>query len=159
MTICTKDRKYYFGEVIDGRMELNKIGTIVQNEFIKTEQIRQNIQLDESVVIPNHVHVIFIINPNHTVETTRWVVSKPEKEMTHRVISTLTKNSLGSMIGQFKPAASKQIQKINPSFKWQPNYYDHIIRDDDDLKRIQQYINENPQNWEQDRNNPEGLFM
>ncbi|KKQ87165.1 MAG: hypothetical protein UT11_C0056G0005 [Berkelbacteria bacterium GW2011_GWA2_38_9] len=79
--------------------------------------------------------------------------------MTHRVISTLKKNSVGSVIGQFKPAATKRIRKTNPLFQWQRNYYDHIIRDNDDLQRIQRYINENPANWEHDRNNPEGLFM
>ena len=84
---------------------------------------------------------------------------KTQKKMTHRVISTLKKNSVGSVIGQFKPAATKRIRKTNPLFQWQRNYYDHIIRDNDDLQRIQRYINENPANWEHDRNNPEGLFM
>ena len=159
ITICTQNMEHYFGTIVDDKMKLNELGKIVNDELLKTAQIRENVQLDEFIVMPNHVHVIIIFDPPRPVETTRWGGSKPEKEMTHRVISTLKKNSVGSIIGQFKPTATKRIRKINPLFQWQSNYYDHIIRDDNDLKRIRRYIDENPQNWDRDRNNPEGLFM
>jgi len=79
ITICTQHKEHYFGEIVDDEIQLNEIGKIVNDELLKTAQIRENVQLDEFIVIPNHVHVIIIINPHHNVETTRWVVSKPKK--------------------------------------------------------------------------------
>lgn len=70
-----------------------------------------------------------------------------------RVISTtLQPNSLGSIVGQFKSACTKRIrQKENHNFAWQANYYDHIIRNQKDLDRIREYIQNNPLKWELDK--------
>ena len=72
----------------------------------------------------------------------------------------LKPNSLQSIINQFKGAVTRQYQKSGYSdFKWQSRFYDHIVRNEKDLNRIQEYIQYNPQKWEQDRNNPENLWM
>jgi len=96
-------------------MRLSDIGKIVHEEWVKTKSIRKNVELDEFIIMPNHIHGIIIIN---TVETTGSVVSKNNNEMTHRVIfTTLQKNSLGSIIGQFKSVCTKIIRKNNhPNF-------------------------------------------
>ena len=74
VTICTKNRKLFFGSVKDYEMELNDVGKIVADEWQNTAKIRNNILLDEWIIMPNHLHGILIIN-NHTVETPRWGVS------------------------------------------------------------------------------------
>ena len=123
-------------------MHRNEIGNIVAGEWERTAQIRKNVQLDEWVVMPNHVHGIVVIE-EPSVETTRRVVS-----------TTIKPDSLGSIIGQFKSIATKRARTAGyPDFAWQPRYYDHIIRNDKSLKKIQDYIMRNPAMWEFDKNN------
>ena len=64
ITICTQNRKHFFGEISDGKMHLSDIGKIVENEWIKTPNIRPEMQLElgEFVVMPNHFHAILIIS-------------------------------------------------------------------------------------------------
>ncbi len=69
VTICTHNRQCFFGQVINGNMQLSQIGTIVAEEWQKTGQIRPNVQLDEWVVMPDHMHGILVIN--NSVETCR----------------------------------------------------------------------------------------
>ncbi|HEX2958640.1 MAG TPA: hypothetical protein VHO70_17520 [Chitinispirillaceae bacterium] len=65
MTVCIHDRKdHFFGVITNGKMELNDFGYIVQNEIVKTEQMRPNIKVDEYIIMPNHFHVIYQICNN-----------------------------------------------------------------------------------------------
>ena len=66
VTICTKSHEHYFGEIIDGEMQLSEIGKIVESEWIKTFEMRpdMNLEMDEYVVMPNHFHAIIIIGEN-----------------------------------------------------------------------------------------------
>ena len=68
VTICTKNNEHYFGEIIDGEMQLSQIGEIVESEWIKTFEMRpdMNLEMDEYVVMPNHFHAIIIIGENRT---------------------------------------------------------------------------------------------
>jgi putative transposase len=151
VTICTKDRECFFGEVVNGEMRLSAIGGIVAEEWHKTEQIRPNIVLDQWVVMPNHLHGIVVIES--AVETSRRDVST-RSMMTPRLKS----NSLGSIIGQFKSVCTKQIWSMGfRNFAWQPRFYDHIIRDDRSLDEIRNYIIQNPVKWEVDKLNPERM--
>ena len=162
VTICTRNRQCFFGNVNAGKMQLSDIGVIVAQEWHKTPQIRPNVQLDEWVVMPNHFHGIIIIkNPLETfrrVETFRRNVSSINNENApndNQNKSRLKPNSLGSIIGQFKSVCTKQIWKMGfTDFRWQTRFHDHIIRDEESLYRIRQYIINNPQKWELDRNNP-----
>jgi len=56
VTICTKNRKHYFGKIRNEIMGLSAMGIIVAFEWQKTEQIRDNVKLDEWIVMPNHLH-------------------------------------------------------------------------------------------------------
>jgi len=66
VTICTQNREYYFGDVIDGKMEWSEIGIIAKQEWLKTPTIRpdMNIKLYDYIVMPNHFHAIIIIGEN-----------------------------------------------------------------------------------------------
>ena len=149
ITICTKGMKEWFGKVKSGEMVLNECGKIVEEEWLKTKKIRKRVSLDYFVIMPNHFHGIIIIEGPDVVETHRRCVSNTNpKETDHRSVSTKT-NNLSSIILQFKSVCTKRIRNSGyPSFKWQPRFYDHIIRNEKDLYRIRKYIDENPLKWE-----------
>jgi putative transposase len=145
ITICTKNRQHFFGEVIGSIMQLSEIGTIVAQEWQKTAQIRPYVQLDAWVVMPDHLHgIIVIANPDgmsrdSPVETSRRDVSTGPRLRSH---------SLGAIIGQFKSVCTKQIWATgHADFAWQTRFHDRIIRDDVALAAIRSYIASNPQKW------------
>jgi putative transposase len=145
VTICTRDRHLFFGDVADGTVCLSPIGEIVAEEWQKTPQIRPNVELDEWVVMPNHVHGIIVITAAAAVETPR------------RGVST---GSLGAIVGQIKSVCTKRIWAAGyTDFGWQSRFYDRIIRDEMALARTREYIRNNPLKWERDRNNPANVFM
>ena len=144
-----------FGRVKNGIMGLNELGVIVCEQWVKTEQLRSNVTLDEWIVMPNHVHGILVIN-HPPVETCRGTSLQVEH---YNQFGPLKPNSLQSIINQFKGAVTRQCRKSGYSdFAWQFRFYDHIVRNEKDLNRIRKYIQGNPEKWEQDRNNPENLW-
>src|SRR4028119_872493 len=70
VTICTYQRQCWFGDIRDGRMYWNHIGYIVAQEWARSSQIRQEIELDEWVIMPNHLHGIVFITDINTVGNT-----------------------------------------------------------------------------------------
>ena len=75
-------------------------------------------------------------------------------------IQPLVKNSLSSVINHFKGNTKRFCNKNNLEyFAWQSRFHDRIIRNDDELNRIRQYITDNPLKWELDKNNFENLYM
>jgi REP element-mobilizing transposase RayT len=180
VTICSKNRVCYFGDVVNGKMELSPIGDIVADEWQKTPNIRANVQLDEWIVMPNHLHGIIWIT--HTVETFRRNVSTelprrnvstelPRRdvstELSPRDVSTkaatqsrLQPNSLGSIIGQIKSICTKRVRAAGfGDFDWQERFHDQIIRNERALDAVRAYIANNPANWDKDKDNPVGLRM
>jgi REP element-mobilizing transposase RayT len=155
VTINTKNQFEYFGNVENGKMVLNPIGMLIEEEWLKTKEIRSNVDLDYYVVMPNHFHGIIVLEEKNNVETTGSVVLKNNlfSETTHRVVSTTLKpNSLGSIIGQFKSTCSKKIHKLGKiKFSWQNGFYDRIIRNEKELFQIRKYIEQNPIKWELDK--------
>jgi putative transposase len=150
VTICTGGMIEYFGDVVDGEIKRNDVGEIVSEEWQRTQEIRNNVVLDEWVVMPNHFHGIICIVEKSLVET-------PRRGVSTRV--TWKPNSLGSIINQFKSVSTKRIHTNGyPDFSWQPRFYDHIIRDEKGLNAIREYIHNNPAQWEYDRNDPSGLY-
>ena len=161
VTICTRGRECVFGDVVNGEMRLSSVGEIVADEWRKTPTIRPNVELDEWIVMPNHLHGIIVIT--YPVETTRRVVST---ELSRRVVSTrqqssrLLSNSLGSIIGQIKSVCTKRIRLSGcHEFDWQERFHDEIIWNELALNNIRKYIVDNPARWNIDRENPVGLWM
>lgn len=131
-------------------MILNDTGKIVQDEWRRSSVIRNEIELDEYIVMPNHIHGIIIIN---NVGATGGRPKTPYSSGPH-------KRSLGSFVAGFKSSITKHINLIRGSsnrYIWQRNYYDHIIRNDKDLYNSRIYINNNPLKWEFDRNHPNNI--
>ena len=149
VTICAKDRECLFGEVVDGEIVLNPIGKIVDDEWRLSATLRDEIELDEWVVMPNHVHGVVVIDTSRRGD-------RPVGAYSHTPLRSPSK-TVGAMVRGFKSAATRRINELRGTPRvpvWQRNYYEHIIRDDDALNRIRQYIIDNPAQWASDRENP-----
>jgi len=176
VTICTWNRECLFGEIKNRTMHKNEFGEIVSDEWKRTEDLRPYVKLDLSIIMPNHLHGILIINDDNgtkTVGARRCLALNKEinikmssrldvnQKASHRDAPTGVKSgSLGAIIGQFKSIATKKINKIrkSPGYPvWQRNYYERIIRNENELHKIWEYINSNPFQWEIDENNPVNL--
>ena len=150
VTICCYKRQHLFGEIVDGVMHLNQYGEIAQEEWQKSSIIRPDIKLDEYVIMPNHFHGIVIINPVGANCCSPLQLSSTRLSMKPR--------SLSSIMAGFKSAVTKKINIIRnaPGTPvWQRNYYEHIIRNENALNNIRQYIINNPLSWHQDQLHPD----
>jgi REP element-mobilizing transposase RayT len=185
ITICSHNKQFLFGNVADGQMHRNDYGEIVQEEWFRSARIRKEIQLDAWMVMPNHVHGIVMIAPvaahgyapgtalaahravahgvgahgcvPGTVLTSHRAVARAVGAHGHAPLQRRPR-SLATFVGGFKGAAKKRINKMRgtPGAPvWQENYYEHIIRNEDELNKIREYILTNPLRWAYDRENPE----
>jgi REP element-mobilizing transposase RayT len=172
ITICTKEREFYFGEIIDEQMHLSELGKIAETEWIKTVELRpdMNLELGEFVIMPNHMHGIILIGKNqyntgggkndghdrrdamHCVSTT--TNEKPnDSNNENKSVNQFGPQSknLGSILRGYKSAVTTFARKNNIQFDWQARYHDHIIRSIEEYYRISNYIINNPANWRDDR--------
>ncbi|MDD5341240.1 MAG: transposase [Patescibacteria group bacterium] len=156
VTICTKDRKCCLGEIKDNNVYLSEVGKVVFDCWLEIPKHFNNIRLDDWIIMPNHVHGIIQIECDE---------NDFAKNCRDRVYPVSTRNkfghvkpkSLSSVVNTFKGAVTRKCHENNPDFKWQDNYYEHIIKNDEDYARIKEYIANNPVNWEFDRDNPINL--
>jgi len=156
VTICTQGRGLLFGDVVEGKMMVNQMGWTIEEEWLKTPTLRSYVVLDEFVVMPNHFHAILMI-----VSEGRgtWPMEKPGRSRapTMEQFGKPVSGSLPTIIRSFKSAVTKRVNDLRgpPGLPvWQRDYYEHIIRDEDSLRRIRDYILTNPLRWELDQENP-----
>ena len=164
ITICTKNKIPYFGKIENGEMILSKLGKIAEKFWQEIPAHFPFIELDNFIVMPDHMHGIISINTNpdsNIVETMhasflQTNFQNPNKPIAPEIYTNTMENnkcispkpgSLGSIIGSYKSAVSKTIHRSNSDFKWLSRFYDHLIRSDHELSRIRKYIRENPQNF------------
>jgi putative transposase len=158
VTLCTHRRECILGDIADGNVQLNQFGEIVKEEWLRTEQIRPEITMDEFMVMPNHMHGIIMIRndiPNISVGAYR----RTPKDRAH-INAPLRREpkTLGSIIAGFKSVVTHRINLLRKTPLtpiWQRNYYEHVIRDEENLNRIRQYIIDNPVKWDEDEENPQ----
>ena len=152
VTICTKNRVHYFGKIVNTEMQLSEIGEIAQSEWLKTAELRfdMNLSLDAFIVMPNHFHCIVCIGNNK-------YNSHECRDAMHCVSTVSYKNKFGvqsknlaSIIRGFKIAVTTYARKYNIDFAWQERFYDSIIHDNNDLDNVRKYILNNPANWQED---------
>jgi putative transposase len=142
ITICTYDKQWLFGTIVDGEMQFSPQGLIAQRCWNDIAKHFYNIELDAFVVMPNHIHGIIILD-----EITVGVeYIQPLQKTFQHVIP----NSIPSIIRSYKAAVSRECHKRNLDFCWQRNHYEHIIRNDKQLNTIRRYILGNPAQWETD---------
>ena len=169
VTICTKDRKCFLGEVRQQKMYLSEIGKIAEMQWLQTIELRPDMKLELGafVVMPNHLHGIVIIGDNeyNTKRRDAMHCDCTGRDAMHCVSTTPTmkqpanqfgpqSKNLASIIRGFKSSVTTQAKKIgHHNFGWQPRYHDHIIRDAQSFENIQHYIINNPVNWTKDKFN------
>lgn len=168
VTVCVKDREELFGTCVGGKTALNAVGNIADQYWREIPEHFASVELDEYVIMPNHVHGIVIIN-DHTDDTIRTgvgfqrpnggdvAVQRPYKgtnaQMSH--ISPRA-GSLSAIIRSYKSAVTAWCRTNgHQDFQWHRNYFERVIRDDAELAHVRAYISNNPINWALDEENPQ----
>ncbi len=161
VTIVTHGRECLFGEIIDDEMYLNEYGVIIQNWWNEIPVHFKNVDLGSFVIMPNHVHGIIFI-----VEERRGEVISPHGSPNNIYLNAnnqggetppLRKPILGQIVAYFKYQSTKEMNRVETpnaiTRLWQRNYYEHILRNEKDLKQKTDYILDNPSRWEEDDEN------
>jgi len=155
VTICAQDRACLFGDIADGVMRLNDAGRVVADSWQWLESQYDYVELDEWMVMPNHIHGIIVITDDNDNGGCRGGSrTAPTGDARN---ATPKRKPIGRLIGAFKTVSTKRINELRgtPGISvWQRNYYEHIIRNNDELNRIRDYIANNPKQWEIDQENP-----
>jgi len=143
ITICTEGKINRLGQIVCEQIVLNEIGIYIDQVW-KDLYIRfPTIQLDQYVIMPNHFHGIIVLVGAGLALPSEGTASRTP--------------TLGSVIGAFKSISTIGINKLltTPGRQfWQKNYYEHIIRTEDELNNTCEYIVDNPLKWENDEENP-----
>ena len=143
ITICTHERQALLGQIVDGQMQLNSLGEIVQAVWFALTEHYAHIHLGVFVVMPNHVHGIIEIKVEEAASSV-GVGLKP----------TPTRHGLSEIVRALKTFSARRINekcdKVGNKV-WQRNYYEHVIRSEASYLTISKYIQTNPQRWAEDR--------
>jgi putative transposase len=162
ITVCTQNRLSWFGDVVDGAMFRNDVGFMVEKWWYELSNKFCQIELDAFVVMPNHVHgIIFITDERRTHRCAPTGIPTPVgADLCVRPKSDL-RPSLGKIVQWFKTmTTNRYIAGVKqtgwhpfPGKLWQRNYYEHVIRSEESLNSIREYITTNPLRWHLDREN------
>jgi putative transposase len=131
ITICTHGHDPVLGNIVADTMHPNAYGKIATADRAQLSEQFVSVDLDSYVVMPNHLHGIVILSGT----------------------AGDARPSLGCIIGAFKTMSTRHVnewREMPGTPLWQRNYYEHIIRGENDLARIREYIAANPARWTQD---------
>ncbi len=204
VTICTHQRNCLFGEIVDGEIKLNTNGEIARGSWLSIPRHFKNVELDEFVIMPNHLHGIIIIDSSEVVGEA--LANQDFSQLFSEVVGEALANqdfsqsfsevagealanqdfsqqqnlssqcfaptvytgetvkingtkpqSLAAITQNYKSVSTRQINRMNKAkgnVIWQRNYYEHIIRNEEALNNILEYIVNNSINWVKDQENP-----
>ena len=171
VSICAQGRACLFGEIVDGVMRLNDAGRMVNTVWDEIPAHYPGINVDAFIVMPNHIHGIVVIvgaaprgrpgpEPSNNGQ-------QPGPGQPQGVAPTAAGLSLPAVVNRFKTMTTKRYtdgvkQNGWPAFPgklWQRNYYERVIRNDDELSAIREYITHNPQQWATDSDNPNNALV
>ncbi|WP_281310383.1 transposase [Flavobacterium flavigenum] len=179
LTIVTQNRECILGDIVAGEIQLSEMGKIVQKEFLQSFEIRNELFVHEYIIMPNHLHMIVEIwhpgNESNDLIDNVNVQPHGRAVQPNRAVQQLESikpnrpvrlpKSISSFIAGFKSAVNTKIDdyidehhlpipKYNKhNHFFQPNYHDHIVRNDFEYQRIANYIIQNPIVWENDKLN------
>jgi REP element-mobilizing transposase RayT len=145
ITLCIQQRECLLGEVADRILRHNDAGRMVERWWKELAHKFPGLSLDESVVMPNHLHGILFLQQRQEAQ-----------------LSEVSSPSLGSIMDWFKTMTMNEYirgvkeygWKSFPRRFWQRGYFDRVIRDQNELQAIREYIRLNPSQWPQDEENP-----
>ena len=136
VTICAYNRKNLFCNIVGqglapAETKFSEFGNIANQEILELQKRFQNIKIDKYVIMPNHIHAIIAIQ-NETAGASPCP-------------------TLSNIICAFKSITTRKCRLLKPKIKiWQISFYDHIIRGENDYLKIWNYIDTNPQKWNED---------
>jgi REP element-mobilizing transposase RayT len=154
VTICTKDRIRYFGEIVETCIEdqyssflqNTDIGLIAQSYWLQIPEYYSFIKLDDFIIMPDHIHaILFIDKPGKTT----WEGNK----------FGVQRDNLAAVLRGYKASVKKYANENGIEFSWQSRYYDRVIRDQREYENIRQYIHKNPDNWLANKDGFENLYF
>ena len=170
VTIVVQDRLCLFGDVVDGEMQLNDVGRLIADGWEWLARNHGYVELDAYVVMPNHLHGVVVLTDEgwegDGVGRGRGVLTD---DASGRGVSDIGRGrgvsrnaptgrkTLGRLVGAFKTVTTKQVNQLRgtPGHRmWQRDFYERVIRNDDELDLVREYIEGNPAKWEMDVENP-----
>ena len=178
VTICTHNRECSLGLVVDGRVSLSECGQIVMDCWQNLPRTFAFITLDAFVVMPNHVHGIVVIREtSHStcrgeafwgnapdfpglsaaIDGSRLLPQNASPLPPYTQPRGTQPGSLAAIVQSFKSISTRRINRLRgtPGMPiWQRNYYEHVVRGDEDLNALRLYINQNAFKWELDQLHP-----
>lgn len=172
VTVVTQERECLFGEIVDAKMYLSNYGEIVQKWWDNIPHHFPNVETGAFVIMPNHIHGIGFVTeerrgevvsphdqPNDNNQKNTMQTSETDNQGGE--ISPLRRPTLGQIVAYFKYQSTKEMNEadnmgIITKF-WQRNYYEHIIRNETELKWKTDYILDNPSQWDEDQENPQNI--
>ena len=173
VTICTERRRCLFGDIADGEMRLNEYGRLVSECWHDLPRHYGCVQSDAFVVMPNHVHGIVMLTDDRDPEVRSG--SQPTS-LTHTLTTDpgvgaglqparprpapRKRHGLPEIVRGFKTFSSRRINEARNTQGtrlWQRSYYERVVRNEDELQRIREYIVHNPLGWATDEDNPANL--
>jgi putative transposase len=142
VTVVARNRACLFADIVNGETRLNGAGRVMQSAWDDLPNHYPGVACDAFVVMPNHIHGIIVV-----MDTIVGAGLKPAP----------TRHGLPEIIRGFKTFSARRINDLRSTPGtpiWQRNYYEHIIRNEEELTRIREYVANNPLQWEDDRENP-----
>ena len=157
ITICCQDKECLFGDVVDGKMLLNKSGQFVMECWKAIPEHFPHAAIHEFVIMPNHIHGIIqiktkFVRPSNELEKMKYEGGNHDSPL-HQTTFRSPSMTIGSIVRGFKIGVTKWMrQNTNVFHVWQRDYYDDIIWNQEEFERIVKYIQNNPLNWNKKRN-------
>jgi putative transposase len=181
ITICTHNRQFLFGTVVNRKMVLNDAGMIANQCWKNIPAHFPNAVLHEHIIMPNHVHGIIELKNDRNIYVTTPAIPVGNDGVMGRIMNVgavgavvvgaenflplqpghqfqkMIPRSIASIVKGYKIGVTKWYRSNMPSFAnpqtkvWQRNYYEHIIRNEQSYSTISNYIMTNPENWAEDR--------
>ncbi|WP_202804228.1 transposase [Pleurocapsa sp. PCC 7319] len=142
-------------------MQFSHIGIVADILWYEIKHHADRIELGEFVVMPNHIHGILILNDQNCDRNENdndkrrdkacLVSTTNNKTIGQKRFQNQGKNTISSIVGGYKSAVTKHVRRLGYQFTWQSRFHDYIIRNDLEYDRIVKYIQNNPQNWHNDK--------
>jgi REP element-mobilizing transposase RayT len=121
-----------FGTLSNEHVTLNNIGKIAKTNWESISNYFPFATLGPFVIMPNHLHGIILIEKSNEIKENKQAKFGPQS------------NNLASIIRGFKSSVTIEARKTDSKFAWQARFHDRIIRDENELENIIQYIYDNP---------------
>lgn len=154
VTICTKYRKHFFGEIADNKMRFSKIGRFCKENLEKANSFNDNIEIIVFTVMPNHIHAIIRIGYGEksgaNICEGNLFQRSPHPYMRANPLYHRHTTALSRYVSSFKGVVTKYAKSIGMDFGWQSRYHDHFIRGPHDGNNIYEYIINNVSRWSND---------